>query len=212
MRSKRSLHIFPAGLASTPRGSGRHDPRAVRNLRNFLVFQAGWFACVLGAGNGLWWLGPAVALPALALHLSCTPDPRSESLLLVTATLLGTLADAIQAGLGLIAFPGAPLHLVWLPLWIPALWLLFATTFNASLLWVLRRPWLAALLGAAGGPLSYLAGERLAALRMGPDPRLSLAVLAITWAVLMPTLAWLRSELCPPREGAAPQPTGSARP
>ena len=31
-------------------------------LINFLFFQAGWFACVLGAANSMFWLGPFVVL------------------------------------------------------------------------------------------------------------------------------------------------------
>ena len=33
-------------------------------LANFLVFQAGWFATVLGAANGAPWLGPVAVLAA----------------------------------------------------------------------------------------------------------------------------------------------------
>ncbi len=50
------------------------------------------------------------------------------------------------------------------------------------------RPVLAAIFGAIGGPLSYMAGERLGAIALG-DPRWrSLLVLSISWAVAMPLL------------------------
>ena len=41
------------------------------------------------------------------------------------------------------------------PLWILCLWAAFALTLTRSLAWLMRRPWLAALLGALGAPLAY---------------------------------------------------------
>jgi hypothetical protein len=60
--------------------------------------------------------------------------------------------------------------LPWLaPVWIIAMWAGFATLLHVALRWLLPHRWLAALLGAVGGPLAYYAGMRLGAVNF-PDP------------------------------------------
>ncbi len=39
-------------------------------MLNFVAFQLGWFACVLGAANALPWLGPVVVATVVSLHLA----------------------------------------------------------------------------------------------------------------------------------------------
>jgi non-ribosomal peptide synthetase component F len=68
-----------------------------------------------------------------------------------------------------------------------ALWAMFATTLNVSLRALRARPWLAAALGAAGGPLAYYAGARLGALQLA-DFHAGLAAIAVGWAWLTPLL------------------------
>jgi hypothetical protein len=56
--------------------------------------------------------------------------------------------------------------------------------------WLKGRPWLASLLGALGGPLSYMAGEKLGGIRL-ENPEMALLALALAWAVIMPAIAAL---------------------
>ena len=44
-----------------------------RNLSNFLIFQAVWVACVLGAASGHPWLGAGVGLLLLPANLAFVP-------------------------------------------------------------------------------------------------------------------------------------------
>ena len=68
-----------------------------------------------------------------------------------------------------------------------ALWAIFATTLNVSLRSLRPHRWLAALLGAIGGPVAYYAGARLGALEFG-TPAPALAAIGIGWAILTPAL------------------------
>jgi hypothetical protein len=71
-----------------------------------------------------------------------------------------------------------------------SLWMAFATTLNHSLRWLASRPWVAALAGAIGGPLAYLAGAKLGALTLAaPTP--ALILIAGLWAVAMGLLSLL---------------------
>ena len=159
---------------------------------NFVAFQIGWFACVLGAANGLPWAGPLVVLAVIALHLSQVRRPLPELRLIGLAMALGLLVDSLLLATGWLSYPAG----LWLsgpwqsslaPYWIVAMWALFATTLNVSMGWLRGRPLLAVLMGAVGGPLSYLAGEELGGIEL-TEPVAALSALAVAWAVAMPLL------------------------
>jgi len=164
---------------------------------NYLALQAGWFACVLGAAHGRAWLGPLVVAVLVGLHLALHPHRRREALVVLCVAPLGTAVDSAQQALGWIRYAGEPLlGLAPLaPAWIAALWVLFPITFHSSLGWLRRRPVLAALFGAVGGPLGYLGGEGLGALTIGADRWPSLAGLALAWGLAMPVLLGLAERL-----------------
>jgi hypothetical protein len=157
---------------------------------NFLIFQAGWFATVLGAANGAPWLGPIAVLVAVVLHLRAARDVGSELRLLGSAVALGLVADSLLLATGWIAYPNGSWVPGLAPYWIVTLWALFATTLNVSMRWMAGRYLLAALFGAIGGPLSYLAGARLGAMTF-VDTGSAVTALAIGWGLAMPLLMWL---------------------
>jgi hypothetical protein len=74
------------------------------------------------------------------------------------------------------------------------MWMLFATTLNVSMRWLRGKPWLAALFGLAGGPTTYLTGEKLGGIVLSNQPA-ALVALAIGWAIMMPMLMWLSETL-----------------
>jgi hypothetical protein len=162
-------------------------------LINIVSFQLGWFACVFGAARGFPWFGPAVVVLSLALHLGLARDRIGEMRLFVLAGMVGFLLDSAQAAAGTFSFASAEAvagrNSPWLsPPWMVALWPNFATTLHTSLRWLAGRYWLAALLGAVGGPLSYYAGARLGALAFPEEVETSLLVLGLVWAIAMPIL------------------------
>ncbi|MGK2926041.1 MAG: DUF2878 domain-containing protein, partial [Lysobacterales bacterium] len=166
---------------------------------NFVAFQLGWFACVLGAANGLPWAGPLVVLAVVTLHLARARRPLPELRLIGLAMALGLLVDSLLLATGWLSYPSG----LWLPgpwqsnlapYWIVAMWALFATTLNLSMGWLRGRPLLAALMGAVGGPLSYLAGEKLGGIEL-TAPVAALSALAFAWAVAMPLLMWAAARL-----------------
>lgn len=159
---------------------------------NFVAFQLGWFACVIGAAKGLPWVGVLVVLAVIALHLARVRRPVPELRLVGLAMALGLLVDSLLLATGWLSYPAG----LWLPgpwgsylapYWIVAMWALFATTLNVSMGWLRGRPWLAVLMGAVGGPLSYLGGEELGAIEL-TEPVAAMAALAVAWAVAMPLL------------------------
>jgi hypothetical protein len=171
-------------------------------LANFAAFQACWFANVLGAAHGLPWAGPLVTAGWLAVHLAgLRGEAAVELRVLVAAALLGWLADSGLVLAGLVTFPettrlGGPS-----PVWMVALWAAFAATLRHSLGWLRGRLASGALLGAAGGPLAYLAGQSLGAITLTGEA--GIAAVAVQYALATPLLLALvvRAE-----RGAEPAP------
>ena len=155
-----------------------------KQLANALLFQIGWFACVLG-GNSLWLL---IAAGVLCVHLLWISSWQAEGKLLISVTLVGTLLDSALQALGVFGFDsGGPL----IPLWLIVLWAVLATTLNHSLAWTAKPWWRASLLGAIGGPLSYCAGSQMAGVHLPFGVWPSLLLLGLIWAVLFPMLQGL---------------------
>ncbi len=168
---------------------------------NIILFQIGWFACVLGAARGWAAAGSLLAVMIAGAHLACAKRPRVELQLLLLAVSLGFAWDSAVTAMGLMQFTSGGTISGFAPYWIAAMWLSFATTLNVSLRWLRGREWLAALLGGVGGPLAYFAGAKLGALSF-PQPLLGLAAQALGWALLMPLLMKLAARF----DGVAPGP------
>lgn len=160
------------------------------SIINYLTFQLGWFACVLSAASGRPALGLLTALLVLGLHLALARQLWNEVRLILASGAIGTVFDSLLLATGWVSYPSG----AWLPglapYWIVAMWLLFGATLNLSMGWLKGRPLLAAFTGAVGGPLSYIAGEKLGAIRL-ENPDAALAMLAVAWAFIMPALAVL---------------------
>lgn len=164
----------------------------LRNLLNFALFQAGWFACVLCAAHSMPVAALAAACWVIGLNLWLFSIHRMSDLrVLVAVTLIGFCVDSIHLRLGVFALIGAPHFPHMCPMWLVALWAMLATTLRASLSWLSGRYGLAALLGAVAGPLSYLGGAKLGAAIMNSNRAFSMTALAVGWAVAMPILVWL---------------------
>ena len=154
---------------------------------NFVLFQIGWFACVLGAGKQLPWLGVIVVAVIVAWHLLQAKQAKPEIILLVLALLIGGMFDQLMLMNGLISYQAHGWSVSLLPAWILALWAVFVTILNVSLRWM-RGKWLVAILfGAIGGPLAYIGAEKLGAVTLNALP-MSYVALSVGWGILTPLL------------------------
>jgi hypothetical protein len=175
-------------------------------IANFIAFQSGWLACVLGGARGLPWLGAGIGVAIVVGHLVWIGKGVHERRLLLIAAIGGTAWDSLLVVLGVTSYPSGQLAPWLAPYWITVLWLLFASTLNWSLRWLRGRYLLAAVLGALAGPLAYRAGAALGGVDF-PDVPLAMTSLALGWAVMMPLLLALSARL----ERAPPLPWRSKR-
>jgi hypothetical protein len=160
-----------------------------RKLLNIFLFQAAWFAAVMGAANGNEWYGPMAVALVLLVHFVLIEDRLSElSLLLVTGTL-GFCFDTALSAAGIVTPRGHVLPHPFSQPWMVSLWLNFAATLNVSLEWLKGRYLLAAIFGAVGGACAYYSGARLGATLALPDVH-GIIILAVGWGIVTPILFW----------------------
>lgn len=144
------------------------------NWRALLGFELCWFALV--------YFQQLAVLPVLAYLVyglwQLDKAGRIAVLLILPA---GIGIDTLLLQLNVIQFSGSTL----LPFWFVLLWAVFALAAVEFMAKVLTKPWLAAILGASGGPLSYWGGAALSggALQF-PLQLYSAAVLIVVWALI----------------------------
>ena len=162
-------------------------------IKNFIGFQIGWFACVVGAAQGYPLVAVAVVSIIVIFHLLRDNNLYSELCLIISAVFIGIIWESLLLASGWLAYASSGVASIFVPIWLVAMWALFATTINHSMAWLKNRYFLALLLGAVFGPLAFIAGENLGAV-VFLDRTMALTSLAVGWAVLMPLLLWLAQQ------------------
>ena len=160
-------------------------------LLNFVLFQAGWFCCVLGAASGRPWLGAGLGLLLVLGHLGLVRARRKEAALLLGALAVGLVTDTLHLRTGSLVFTGGSLHPDFAPAWILVMWMQFASTLRFAMSWLEGRYVLGGLLGGVAGAMAYWAGVRLGAATLGPDAAVSLVRIGLSWALALPLLLFL---------------------
>lgn len=142
--------------------------------RALIGFELCWFALV-------YWQGLAM-LPVLLYWLyGFWRLNRHERVAVLLIVLFGVVLDNALIAAGVLSFTVSQM----LPLWFVLLWGVFALAAVEFMAKLLTKPWLAALLGASGGPLSYWGGAALSGgVLQFPSPLYSAIVLIIAWALL----------------------------
>ena len=159
-------------------------------LTNVVLFQVGWFACVLSGAASFPMAGVLIALGIMAFHLWKAGVPQAELKLLLIAMGIGAVWDSFLVMQGLLEYTSGTLTTNTAPVWIVAMWGLFASTMNVSMRWLKGRYLVAAILGGVAGPLAYYGGSKLGGLTF-LNLDLGLIYLAIGWAVFTPVLVKL---------------------
>ncbi len=167
-----------------------------RKAANVIGFQLVWFGCMVGAGNGLPWLGPLACAIFVIATLAAGGQRRADLRLLLVALPLGIALDSAFAWSGWLRYAEAWPWITVAPLWIAALWAAFAMTLNHSMAFLRGRFWLAATLGLIGGPLAYWsAAGAFDAVSFGAPVAWVLIALALAWGALIPLIFRLDANL-----------------
>lgn len=163
----------------------------LRNVLNFVLFQAGWFVCVLYPGLA----AAGFVLLLLAFHMAFVSQHRMAELQFIGAgTVLGGVLDGIWFQTGILDDGTGSVQLT--PVWLVGIWAIFMTTLSHSLSWISSRAWLPFVCAPVAGPFAYWSASKLGTVQL-PDLTVSLVALAIGWLVVFPTLLYLRKFLYP---------------
>ena len=154
---------------------------------NFIAFQVGWLSSVIGGAQQMPWIGPIAVAIALGIHFRAARRPLEEFVLVLSCALIGASFDSILVANGWVSYPSGQFSSVLAPYWIVTMWMLFATTLNVSMRWMRGRPLLAAAFGFIGGPMAYIAGQKLGGIELA-NPVAALIALGVGWASMMPLL------------------------
>ena len=168
-------------------------------LINYALYQIGWFACVLGGASHRPWTGFLMAMILVGVHLALSVERGLEVRLVVLATAVGAVVEMMQIAAGTYRFTSGTLTDALPPPWLLAMWAQFATTFRFGLRSVITRPVPAMLFGAAGGPIAFLAGERLGAVTLLPPLAHGLLRLSISWAIALIIFSAVVRRIAPER-------------
>lgn len=145
------------------------------------MFNLSWLIIVATAST---LIAPAVVVLHLVMHYVFVGLKKSELSLISVITGVGILLDIVLFRAGVFVIDGqitAP------PVWLNCLWPVLATTLMHAFETLQRHLALAAVVGAVGGTLSYMAGTRLTDVAFA-DALLGPALVAVMWFVLMPAL------------------------
>jgi len=163
-------------------------------LINLVIFDIAWFSSVFGGAQGMPWLGPLAVLVALLIHLHAARNSAEEFLLILSCGIIGAIFDSFLVATGWVTYKAGLFSDFLAPYWIITMWMLFATTLNVSMRWLRGKPWLAAVLGLVGGPVTYIAGQKIGGIVL-TNQVAALLALAIGWAIMMPLLMLLSENL-----------------
>ena len=136
----------------------------------------------------LW--GTTCVIAAIAWHLGVSARPGPEAVLVGLACVIGLVVETAVAMQGHVAYPSGQPVAGLAPYWMVALWGELAIALNVTMRWLKGRWWLAALLGAVGGPAAFSGGAELGG-AVFIDKTAALLTLACIYAVAMPLLVWL---------------------
>jgi hypothetical protein len=148
-----------------------------------------WLSGIAGAGRHQLLVAPLAAAALIALHAPLSRHPGDELRLIVSALMIGVLADSLLSAAGLVV--PAPFTEQVAPLWQLSLWTLPAAALHTYLRWMATRRALAAVCAASAAALGCLAANRLGALRFpaGVLPALGASALSGGLAMLL-MLSW----------------------
>ncbi|WP_309043453.1 DUF2878 domain-containing protein [Marinobacter sediminicola] len=162
-----------------------------RNVLNFILFQIGWFNCVVYPDL----IGPLVVVAFLVIHFVLVSQKRFTELQFIgLGVLVGSLLDGLWLNTGILSDGSTGDGLRVTPPWLVAIWAIFMTTLSHSLNWISRKTLLAFMFAPIAGPFAYWSASKLGDVAL-PDLPLSLAALALGWLLVFPLLLFARNHL-----------------
>ena len=161
---------------------------ASSRVANAMLFNLSWFAILVTQSSII---APVIVVLHLLAHFRFMDKRRGELVLVVGVTVCGAVIDQALFLTGVFKLAG---QIAPAPLWMTCLWPVFATTLMHAFDGFQHRLVLAALFGAVGGPLSYLAGVGLTSVAFA-SPLWGPVIVGVLWASVFPLMLTFSARL-----------------
>ena len=147
-------------------------------------YQLTWLMCVFGEiFYKSFFPGLTCGLIFLFLVFINTQNKRKFIFIVFSISVLGYLFDSILVNFKIYNF-NSSLNIGWLPIWMLVLWPSFATLFDEVFVFLSKYKFLAVLLSAFLGPLTYYSGSPLGLISIN-FLFLFFVLMTIFWSILM---------------------------
>lgn len=160
-----------------------------RALIELLGFQLVWISCALSAASGR--TAPALVVCAVFSSGLIFLSERSVALAKVTfsCAAIGFTVETILIRLGTLTHVTTWPSAEFAPAWIVGLWGAFGAALPPTIRLLGSRAELKSVpAGALFGPMAYLAGSRIEALKVVEPALASFAVIVVAWGAALPLL------------------------
>lgn len=152
---------------------------------NLVIFQASWLCAAFFTEYST-----PLMLALFGIHFLLSPTRKGDAYLMLLVPI-GVLADKFQLELGVFSVGNQ-----FFPVWLLMLWSLFLVSLNHSLSWLNNCPvFILMVIGALGGTSSYWGGIKAGVIEPLLSTEQVILSLMIVWAVLLPTLVYLKRVL-----------------
>lgn len=159
----------------------------IQTLIVIIWFHIGWFGCIWFAKNDLSLFSVIIPVVGFLLLYLFKALNKKSFFYLISVSLVGIAIDSALYHLKLIHFFSYNEKMI--PTWLISMWFLFSTTLLVSYKLFNNKLWLASLLGAIFGPLSYYSGQALGVL--GFSNLYSLLIDSLIWAIFYNRIIYL---------------------
>ena len=173
---------------------------------NIVLYQTLWTLTVMSATGARWWLGPTLIVASMLCQAGQSPAPGKEALVIILGAAVGCALDGLSMQLGFLRFHGGGTGRFALVFY--GLWVNFGTTLRPGFSWMWKRPVLAAVLGAIGGPLAYSIGRSVGAIDFPQPSWRGLVWAATQFAIVLPIWMAIAARTIQGQVGTGPQTSG----
>lgn len=163
-------------------------------VNSFLLFQTGWWGCVLLAAGFYNWQPLILTIFLISIYFLyfLKAEQRKTNFIFVgLSAIAGFTIDSTLSYLQIFTFLSPHQDIILAPIWLICLWALFALNFSISLRKLFNHYFICCLLGFIFGPISYWAGEAFGVLTFNEHKLMHLGIVGIVWAIIFPTFIWL---------------------
>ncbi len=170
-------------------------------LIGLLLFFAGVSACYQGAIRGKLWLGPAMVAAVCTIQILMAIRRWQKEILIIAVTgLTGFILDTLLVLCNVYSVADKTRWILPAPMcveWILGLWINFGGKMSSTLPGIRGRPKMVAIFSAVFGIMIYRHAAKFGLITLTWDWR-SIAIIAASWALLVPQLTRFAEKLVPP--------------